>query len=113
MANNFLTGTVGQYKGPFSANQIISIDTEYNLQLGISIGEKDAMVNWSSLSEEEEKEKWPWTPSSLIVIIDGNEKQTVLGKKYIYNPDTKIFHHTIVFPNGAPASTIVDYMILD
>lgn len=113
MANNFLTGTIGQYKGPFDVNQIISIDTEYSLQLGISIGEKDAMINWNSLSEEEKKKKWPWTPPSLIVVIDGDEEQVILSKKGVYNLDTSIFHHTITFPNGAPESVIVDYMILD
>lgn len=90
-----MTGQIGQFKGPFEANEIITLDSEHSLRLGISIGEKDSMSsNWE-----------------LLVQIDN--KEILVKYQLIYNPDAAIDHHTIVFPNGAPASTIVDYMILE
>ena len=90
-----MTGKIGQFKGPFTENQTITLDSEYNIQLGIAIGEKDCMKN-----------NW-----KLRVLIDNEE--IWIKHRCIYNPDVTIFHHTITFPDGAPESTIVDYIILE
>lgn len=90
-----MIGKIGQFKGPFARNQIITLDSEYNIQLGISIGEKDSMSkNWKLRVLIDNKEIWIW-------------------HRCIYNPETNIFHHTIQFPDGAPESVILDYMILE
>lgn len=100
-------GKIGQYKGPFNMNETINITTNHNLQLGFSIGEKDAMHQLNS----KDKKEWSWVIEPLIVKID--EQLIKIGQKCVYNPDPQIFHHTITFPYGAPASTIVDYIILE
>lgn len=109
MPNNLKVGTIGQYKGPFTSSDSIILNSETPIEIGVSIGEKDAMKQLAN------NDVWGWTDAPLIINIDGEDKQIpiAIGQRFIYNPEIGIFHHTISFPNGAPSSTIIDYMILE
>lgn len=98
MANKI--GTIGQYKGPFSSSENIAtkIGIGAAVKFGVTIGEKDYMkiknfkmkINGATLTDP------------LFHI----------GKTFIYEIDDKFVLSELSFPEGAPASTIIDYVIL-
>lgn len=89
-------GVIQEFKGPFKqelGNTQLSISG--NCKIGISIGEDDFM----SLGNQDFNR-------SLRVFINDNE--VWMGRTYIYETGEQVNKTKIVFPNEAPASTIVD-----
>lgn len=85
-------GTILQYKGPFSAGASFSL--EKSTKFGISINEKDYM-------------KLDGQGKKLAFIIDG--QQIHLGETFMYETDNAIASGSIIqFPEGAPASTLIN-----
>ena len=94
-------GDIVQYQGPFTAEQIISI--EYPCVLGISVGEKDFMKAGSESADS----------SIEVVINQKKENQTVsssffIGRTFMYQTQEQYDIISVQFPKGAPASTLVD-----
>lgn len=86
-----------QFKGPFAVGQAVNLG-KGNCKIGISIGEKDFM----RISQQN---------SSFQFEING--QLFFMGRTCMYQTDQKIDDATIVFPNGAPLSTIVDIVYID
>lgn len=87
-------GTLGQVKGPFKAgeNAIAAIGGEQTLRFGISIDKKDFM----SFKDD------------FIFNINGQEFH--MSKACVYEVDESVSVSSIVFPNGAPESVIINYV---
>ena len=111
-------GIIGQLQGPFSssANVVDNIKAEclritgqtispIFAKLGLSIAEKDHMI----FTAEGEY------PQSFQFIIDVGEGQEEfwLGKTQIYESDDGLQIDYLNFPQGAPASILIDYVILN
>lgn len=99
--SNLVQGAIGQIKGPLTINDSIVFSTSNaaglppDLKLGISIDEKDLMTyGW----------KFP---------VSINNTRILIGSTGRYEFDEKVTINTISFPQGAPASVIIDYVVLD
>lgn len=94
-------GDIVQYQGPFTSEQTITI--KYPCVLGISISEKDFMKAGSESAD-----------SSIEVVINQKKgNQTVsssffIGRTFMYQTQEQYDIISVQFPNGAPASTLVD-----
>lgn len=99
--SNLVQGSIGQIKGPLAINDSITFSTSNvagrppDLKLGISIDEKDLMT-------------YEWR---FPVVI--NDISISVGSTGRYEIDDNIAIDTISFPQGAPASVIIDYVVLD
>ena len=109
-------GIIGQAQGPFSSETNVidiivpqirakggDVSKPIFAKFGISIGEKDYMI-----FDKEEKDKFKF-------IIDFGDGETIvwMGKTQIYESDEGIRINTLKFPQGAPASVLIEYVILD
>jgi len=102
--SNLVQGAIGQIKGPLTNKESITFSTGNeagagrppDLKLGISIDEKDLMT-------------YGWR---FEVTINKNIR-ILIGSTGRYEFDEKIAVDTISFPEGAPASVIIDYVVLD
>lgn len=101
MHQNFVTldrGAIGQIQGPFSSGTSFvfpSSDVGKSLKIGIFIGEKDLMTyNW----------KFP---------INLNGENIIIYKAGMYEPNVALPMTSISFPQGAPASVFIDYVVLE
>ena len=92
-------GEIGQIQGPFTNNDIINFGGNKQIKLGIIIGEKDLL----SLG----------TFTIKIRSANSNEEIIQFGQNGIYELTEPTLINTIVFPQGAPESLIVDYVILE
>ena len=115
-------GIIGQLTGPFeSTDNIITIiqnkediDTSIFFKLGISISEKYYMV----YTQETVNEGHVSVDGRFNFIITfGNEltgsgTEFWLGKTQIYESDEGLYIKELIFPQGAPASTLIEYTIL-
>ena len=88
-------GDMVQYQGPFDNNYIIKII--FPCVLGISISEKDFMQAGSSTGD-----------SSIQVKINGQSQTIFIGRTFIYQTQEQYDITSVQFPNGAPASTLVN-----
>ena len=95
---NLAQGTIGRVQGPIAAGEVINFAASGSakyFKLGISISEKDLMsFNW----------RFPVKINNLNIVI---------GKSGVYEPDGMLQVSQIVFPQGAPASVTIDYVVLD
>lgn len=87
---DYAYGRLGQLLGPFSPGEeiinLISADTKTkNVKLGIQ------------------------TAIDTIVLINGESIQ--IGRTGIYELDEIMNISSIIFPNGAPENTIIDYVV--
>ena len=87
-------GSIGQLQGPFTITDVIYFNNVH-VKLGISIDEKDLM----SYNDE------------FIFAIDGENIK--IGREGMYETDDPVRMNTLWFPEGAPASVLVEYVILD
>lgn len=99
--SNLVQGGIGQVKGPFGENESVIFSTSSSggrppvLKLGISIDEKDLMTyGWA----------FPVSIDNVAITI---------GSTGRYELENDITIDTIIFPLGAPASVIIDYVVLD
>ena len=109
MANKIVPqGLFGQLRGPFTAGENIKQTKMQNDNssiytfLGISIAEKDFML----FGKNEENETQPY---SLRFMINGEEFW--IGRTQMYETSQEIELNSLVFPDGAPASTLIEYRL--
>lgn len=114
-------GIIGQLQGPFSSsdNIVNNIKAEcYRVtgqvinpifaKLGLSIAEKDHMI----FTMGSDGESYPQSFKFIINVGDGNQ-EFWLGKTQIYESDDGLQVTYLNFPEGAPASILIDYVILN
>lgn len=102
-------GKFGQIRGPFAngedvaliIRQIEGISATPYVELGVTYAEKDAMIYG--------KERDNTIPSSLKMLINGNE--IWMGRTHMYETDGVVPLTSFVFPQGAPASVLVEYRL--
>ena len=99
MALNLTHGAVGQLKGPFSQNESFAF-IGVKVKLGVSVGEKDFMQFGN-----------PTGNNGFAIRLD-NELIRI-GRTFLYETDDATDFVQLSFPQGAPASLIVDYVIVE
>lgn len=117
-----VSGMIGQLVGPFNSNVNIiplisnkeGISNLIFFKLGISLGEKDYMVY---TREEVENDHVNIKKRFNFKITFGDElagsgTEFWLGKTQIYESDEGLYIKELIFPEGAPASTLIEYTIL-
>lgn len=87
-------GDIIQYQGPFDTTPIT---INFPCVLGISVSEKDFMQAGS-----------PTGDSSIQVKINGRSQTIFIGRTFIYQTQEQYNITSVQFPNGAPASTLVN-----
>ena len=100
---NLKSGSIGQIQGPFSEDdefifQSLNGGTAY-VKLGIIINDKDLMTFGNS----EDK--------GFTVNINGELIR--FGREGIYELDDVMKIDSLSFPQGAPASVIIDYVVMN
>lgn len=98
MALNLNYGAIGQLRGPFALGESFSFPN-VKVRLGVCIGEKDFM-----------KAGNPNDNNGYAIQI--NDQLIRLGRTYIYESTEDTDVTTLSFPQGAPASLIVDYEVI-
>lgn len=93
---NLTNGSIGQIQGPLTSTDTINFNKSF-VKLGISLGEKDLMT----YKESENK--------SLMFQIDN--ELIKLGQDGIYETDDVVQINQLTFPQGAPASLLIEYVI--
>ena len=94
MQVNLDQGVIGQIQGPFDPNQSFEFNNNA-IKLGIFIGEKDLMTfDWH----------FP---------VDINNERVIIYKKGMYEPNVPLILNKVSFPQGAPASVFIDYVVLE
>ena len=116
MNNNIfelVAGAIGQLEGPFNQGASFSLVNNSDIacmKLGVSIGEKDLMkldANggfYFTIDNEQIHMKFSIDDSEV-------QPQFLLTKSCLYETERETEISTISFPNGAPASTIIEYSI--
>lgn len=89
-------GVIGQIQGPLTSTDMINFNNNY-IKLGISIGEKDLMT----YEQSEYK--------GFIFQIDNEIIR--LGRDGMYETDDVVQISQLKFPQGAPASLLVEYVV--
>lgn len=98
-------GIIGQIKGPFSSTENIvktrldSSGAAVTAKIGVEIDQKQ----WMKYGDYNKY------PNGFYFIL--NNQIIFMGKGCIYQTDTPLNITTLVFPLGAPADTIIDYVI--
>ena len=113
MAANY--GIMGQLQGPFTEgtniipyiiNKVNSMGGNINnpifAKIGITLAEKDFMLFGENKSS-----------FKMLITIDGDTQEIWMGKTQIYESDNGLNLSSLIFPQGAPASVFIDYVILD
>ena len=98
MAITIVRGSIGQLQGPFSQGDSIRFGA--GVKLGFAIGEKDFM-----------KAGDPNTNNGFAFKID--DQLIRMGRTYLYETDDSTKVTSVSFPQGAPASLIIDYVIAE
>ena len=93
---NLTNGSIGQIQGPLTSADTINFNKSF-VKLGISLGENDLMT----YQESENK--------SLMFQIDNELIR--LGQDGIYETDDVVQINQLTFPQGAPASLLIEYVI--
>ena len=110
-------GIMGQIQGPFRSDQNIAamIKTKEGVtenavfaKIGITVGEKDYMIYNRPASGNVEAKRF----SFMLQLNGEDEEEFWVGNTQIYESDDGLAIVSLRFPEGAPASTLVDYMIL-
>ena len=114
MAEYVSSGMFGQITGPFSPgiNAIASIipvgGNSVVAKFGVTVAEKDDMIfeTWT-------QDNPPILDHRFRMVINGDsENQTIwFGTTDIYESDDCITLTSIEFPDGAPPSVLIDYII--
>ena len=107
------SGTIEQFQGPFGTSYTIPLQKNI-CRLGISMSEDDFM-SWNSTTEiGEDSQGRPCTiykPGNFFFELrTQNEQSRVIqmGKTQIYEMEWPEDNISLYFPNGAPASTLVN-----
>ncbi len=87
-------GDIIQYQGPFDTSSIV---IDFPCILGISVNEKDFMQAGS-----------PTGDGSIQVKINNQLQPIFIGRTFIYQTQEQYDITSIQFPNGAPASTLIN-----
>lgn len=90
-------GSIGQIQGPFTNTDTIDFSNK-DIKIGISIGEKDLMTYGGTESK------------GFTVKID--DVLIRFGRDGIYELDEEMRIGLVSFPQGAPASVLIEYVIL-
>lgn len=107
------TGTIIQKKGPFTEDESFNFTGLYII--GVSLGEKDFMSYNNQDPSYSVYEDYPRSSDleytyhqygDLYFIL--NNKEIHIGRANRYETQEPIENPTIVFPDGAPASLIID-----
>lgn len=110
-------GIIGQIQGPFSSNtNIVNLiraeiggtgSAPIFAKLGISLAEKDFMIFG--------KEEDGTMPTSFKFYLDQGDgpEEFWVGRTQMYESDDGLTLTSLVFPQGAPASVFVEYVILN
>ena len=96
MELNLTNGAIGHVQGPFTNNTIFNFQNK-EIKLGISIAEKDLMTFETS--------------EDLGFIFQIDNEYIKLGKEGIYESDDWIRLNQLSFPNGAPSSVLIEYVV--
>lgn len=99
-ANSLYQGVIGQIQGPFEQNQFFDFNNKI-IKLGIFIAEKDLMT---FLGDNQNMQGFP---------VDINGERVIIYKKGMYEPNVPLSLARVSFPQGAPASVFIDYVVLD
>ena len=103
MVLNLKSGSIGQIQGPFSENDVFTFrglnDGIVYVKLGIIINDKDLMT----FGDSEDK--------GFTVRINGDLIR--FGWEGIYELDEVMKIDSLSFPQGAPASVIIDYVVMN
>ena len=91
-----LNGRIGQVIGPFTANLDLLQD---NAPIGAFTPELTKPILWKIGIQTE--------PGTIVQINNVNIR---IGKTGIYELDNTVDIKSLVFPNGADASTIIDFV---
>ena len=87
-------GAIGQVQGPFSRGEMFTFSNK-SIKVGIFINEKDLMTfDW----------EFPIRINGIDVIV---------YKPGMYEPNVSLPISSISFPQGAPASVFIDYVVLE
>ena len=93
---NLTNGMIGQVQGPLTSTDNINFNGNY-VKLGISLGEKDLMT---------------YTESEYHgFMFQINDALIRLGRDGMYETDDVIQINQLTFPQGAPASLLIEYVI--
>ena len=110
MAIELKAGAIGQEKGPFNSGQNFSfINNEKGtfIKFGISIGEKDLMKMDTfhfKVNNEDIYMKFSFDEEE-------GQNQFLLTKPCLHETERYTEINSITFPEGAPASVILEYSI--
>lgn len=125
--SNLPQGAIGQLRGPFSSNDVINFGINHLIKFSITANNKDFM-KLSTESFDGYDITGDYLESSfdneLHTFINGrkdpllqfriNNQQTIaIRYNRTYESDIGINVQTISFPNGAPASTSIEYVVLE
>lgn len=115
-------GIIGQLAGPFSKNQNVipliankeGVTAPIFFKLGISLGEKDYMIyTKEKVTKEEQTIKVEVEKRFTFELnLGSGYEEFWLGKTQIYESDDGLNITGLRFPDGAPASTLIEYTIL-
>ena len=115
-------GIIGLLAGPFSKNQNVipliankeGVTAPIFFKLGISLGEKDYMIyTKEKVTKEENTIKVEVEKRFTFELnLGGGYEEFWLGKTQIYESDDGLNITGLRFPDGAPASTLIEYTIL-
>lgn len=107
-------GTIRQYRPPFSGDKI---NTQGNLKIGISIGQKDYM-SWkqdSSLNQRDplsydatDKDFYFYIYSASDNISNKEKYKIHMGRTCMYETQQAINNAVIQFPSNPPKSVLVE-----
>ena len=89
-------GAIGQVQGPFQANDFLNFNGK-QVKLGVSIAEKDLMTYGGTEIK------------GFTIKID--DELIKLGREGIYESDDWVELNQITFPQGAPVSVLIEYVI--
>ncbi len=94
------SGFFGQLTGPFSAGQNLAtqIGAGRKVKFGISIGEKDYM----------KLQDFCFKVNNILTRVN-----IYIGRTFIYETDDGIILSELSFPDGAPASTIINFSLIE
>jgi len=87
-------GIINQVKGPFITNYSITLNSL--VKIGISMNEKDFMASGEDFHFK-------------IIHQDNSEADIKIGTTQMFELLEPIYIKSLVFPDGAPASVIVEY----
>lgn len=93
-------GTMQQYQGPFNSGYTITLTG--SCVIGISLNEDDYMSTRGSTEQAQNSKV------DFKFLIDSVQRTFQIGKTFIYQTEEAAKVTSITFPEGAPASLLID-----